>query len=268
MTHDVSALRDIAVKAVTMAGEFITLERPTQLVVGHKSTSTDAVTQMDTQAEALIVDYLRSVRPQDGFLGEESGESATAHTGVTWVIDPIDGTVNYVYNLPQYAVSVAAVSGPPNPAEWTVLAGAVVNPSSAETWSASRGGGASLNGTALDAPQPTSLDQALIATGFGYCPQQRDRQAAVVRELLPQVRDIRRLGAASLDLCLVADGRLDGYYEQGLGPWDFAAGALIAAEAGRVVSGITEPTPSSTGVVVAGDPVHGQLLKALRTLMG
>jgi myo-inositol-1(or 4)-monophosphatase len=160
------------------------------------------------------------------------------------VIDPIDGTVNYLYGIPTYAVSVGVqVDG-------RSVAGVVHNPVSGEVWTARRGNGAFLNGREVRVNQPPELAMALVATGFGYAPEARARQAEVVRALLPRIRDIRRAGSASLDLCAVATGRVDAYFEQGPKPWDLAAGALIAQEAGAVVGGLGG-RPAGEDLVIA-----------------
>jgi myo-inositol-1(or 4)-monophosphatase len=163
-------------------------------------------------------------------LGEEGGGDDTALDGVCWVVDPIDGTVNYIYGLPWYSVSIAAqLNG-------ISVAGAVVEPSSGRRWSAARGHGATLDDRPLRVTSTDRLDLALLATGFAYGADRRARQADVVARLLPRVRDIRRTGSAALDLCMVAAGWVDAYVEHGLNRWDWAAGTLIAEEAGAVVS--------------------------------
>jgi len=202
--------------------------------VSTKSTATDPVTVVDTECEELIRRHLERVRPGDGFLGEESGTGTSAGGGVQWVVDPIDGTVNFVYGIPASAVSVAArVDG-------VTVAGAVVDVTSGETYSAALGHGATRTAvtgevTDLGCNPVTDLGLALVATGFSYSARRRARQGELLAELLPRVRDIRRIGAAALDLCMVASGRVDAHYEHGLNPWDWAAGALIASEAGAVV---------------------------------
>lgn len=204
--------------------------------VRTKSTDTDPVTVADTEAEELIKDRLARVRPGDAFLGEESGAHARdteSGSEVTWVVDPIDGTVNFVYGLPASAVSVAAqIDG-------RSVAGAVVDISSGEVYSAATGRGATLEvdgrSIALRCNPITECELTLVATGFSYSSRRRARQGQLIADLLPRVRDIRRVGAAALDLCMVASGRVDAHYEHGLNPWDWAAGALIAAEAGAVV---------------------------------
>ena len=222
---DPTELLALAADVARRAGRHIVDARPRQLGAEAKSSPTDMVTEMDTASERLLVDALLSARPDDGLLGEE-GSDRSGTSGVRWVIDPIDGTTNYLYDLPQYAVSVAAqVDG-------ESVAGVVYNPVTDELFSAVRGGGATCNGTPLHCTAASDLAQALVATGFGYAADRRAKQAQVLTAVLPRVRDIRRLGSAALDLCAVAAGRVDGYYERGTAPWDTAAGGLIATEAG------------------------------------
>ncbi|MGH3451199.1 MAG: inositol monophosphatase family protein [Haloechinothrix sp.] len=200
------------------------------VAVDTKSSDTDVVTAVDTEAERLIRDRLTALRPGDAVLGEEGGgPDAADPDGVTWVVDPIDGTVNFLYGHPFFAVSIGAQIG------GVSVAGAVVEPVSGRTWTATRGSGAWLNGDRLRVAKPQRLDLTLLATGFSYRAARRERQAQMVHSLLGKVRDIRRAGAASLDLCALAAGWVDGYFEHGLARWDWAAGALIAEEAGAVV---------------------------------
>jgi myo-inositol-1(or 4)-monophosphatase len=210
--------------------------------------------------EALIARLLLDGHPDERMLGEEGGESDPAGNGiggVRWVVDPIDGTVNFVYGLPHYAVSVAAeVDG-------EVVAGVVVNAATGEQWHAVRGAGAWRDGTRLTGPDVGRLDSALVATGFGYDAARRSHQAAVLTGVLPRVRDIRRFGAAALDLCALAEGRFDAYYEKGLGPWDLAAGGLIAAEAGLLVTGLRGAAAGSAMVLAAPPAIHGALHELL-----
>jgi myo-inositol-1(or 4)-monophosphatase len=253
-------LLDLAVDVAREAGRLIVDERPAGLgVASTKTTATDIVTEMDQRSEQLIVDLITSARPDDGFLGEE-GAARAGSSGVTWVVDPIDGTVNYLYGIPAYAVSIAARVGD------DVVAGAVVNPVSTEVWSAALGEGAWLDGRRLELPEPPSLEMALVATGFGYDPRRRARQAEILQVVLPLVRDVRRAGAASLDLCAVASGRVDGYYEQGLQPWDLAAGGLVAREAGAVVAGLRGRPAGAAMVVAAAPPLVAALLGLLEGL--
>lgn len=262
----VADLVALAEQAARAAGDLVRDERPDALEVESTKTSpVDVVTAMDTAAEALLLRHLLAARPDDGVLGEEGGlRSGTS--GLTWVVDPIDGTVNYLYGIPSYAISVAVVSGQPDPAGWTVLAGCVHNPATGETWTAGAGTGALLDGAPVRGPQEVGLDVALVGTGFGYVRERRRRQAQVVAALLPDVRDIRRAGAASLDLCAVASGRLDAYYERGLAPWDQAAGSLVAREAGARVTGARGLHPSADLVVAAAPGLHGVLGRRLDEL--
>ena len=217
-----------------------------------KSSPTDVVTAADRASEALLVEGIRAARPGDGILGEE-GASDDGTTGVRWVVDPVDGTVNYLYGLPQWAVSIGVE------VEGTTQVGVVHDPAKGETWTAVRGSGARLNGTPLRCTAATDLSQALVATGFGYDARRRAAQAALLPTLLPAVRDVRRMGAGALDLCAVAAGRVDAYYEQGLSPWDMSAGLLIATEAGARVGGLSGREPSYDLVLAAAPGVFDAL---------
>ncbi len=213
--------------------------------VSAKSTATDLVTEVDRATERWLVEQLAIRRPDDGVLGEEGGGRAGT-SGVRWLLDPIDGTVNFVLGLPHYAVSVAAeVDG-------TVVAGAVCNPVSGETFHARAGGGAYLGDRPLPGPRDVPLARAVIGTGFGYDAAVRARQVAAVAPMLARIADLRRLGAASLELCFLAAGRLDAYFEAGLNPWDHAAGGLVATEAGCVVGGLRGRPPSRRLYAAAG----------------
>ncbi|MFN3866716.1 MAG: inositol monophosphatase family protein [Demequina sp.] len=230
-------------------------------VAATKSSPIDIVTQMDVLAERLLRERLAELRPDDAILGEE-GDDVPGTSGITWVLDPIDGTVNYLYGLPHFAVSVAAVSGEPTPRAWTPLAGAVRD-GSGTLWSACRGGGAWRDGETLRRTSAPGLDGTLLATGFQYVAEHRVRQGEIVTGMLGRVRDIRRLGAAAVDLCLVAAGQLDAYYEHGLHPWDFAAAALIAQEAGVRVAGIDGGPPDQRLTIAAMPQVWEDLRDAL-----
>ena len=252
MGTDLSALLALALDVATETARMLVDERPTELEFGTKSTLTDVVTVMDTRAERLLVDGITAARPLDGFLGEE-GASVDGTSGVRWVIDPIDGTVNYLYRLPGWSVSVAAeVDG-------EVQVGVVVVPTYGETFAAVRGRGATCGGVPIRVSRQAVLAQSLLGTGFGYDAGRRTRQGAILAAVLPQVRDIRRVGAASVDLCSVACGRLDAYYERGLAPWDLAAGGLIAREAGARVEGLGGAPASGDLVVAAGPAVFDAL---------
>ena len=241
-----AALEALAADVARSAGRLVVDERPDAVeVASTKSTATDVVTVMDQASQDHLLARLREARPDDAVLGEEDG-GATGTSGITWVVDPIDGTVNYLYGIPAYAVSVAAVVGDPAvPGGWRPFAGAVYNPVTDELFRARAGAGAHLVVGETQTPLvPTACDsmsQALVATGFGYAAERRERQGRLVLDLLPQIRDIRRGGSAALDLCWVAAGRVDAYYETGLNAWDLAAGWLVAAEAGAVVGGFDGP---------------------------
>ncbi len=203
----------------------------------------------DRDAEALIGDLLAAERPDDGLLAEE-GSTVEAANGRRWVVDPLDGTTNYLYRFPAWAVSIALEDADGS------LVGVVHDPLRDETFTAARNAGAQLNGAVIAVSGADRLDTALVATGFGYAADRRALQAEVVARILPRVRDIRRAGAAALDLCMVACGRLDGYYERGLSPWDWAAGSLIAAEAGAAVLPLTD---EPFGLVVASPAIAEDL---------
>lgn len=262
MSEDRSALLALAVDVAREAGRLVHTRRAVverMTVSATKSTPTDVVTESDTAAEGLIIERLLASRPDDGILGEESAE-VTGRSGVVWVVDPIDGTVNYLYGLPQYAVSIAAeLNG-------TTVVGVVHKPESDQTWTAARGGGAFLDGRPITESGCDRIDRALIATGFGYDSGRRARQAAVLTHVLPRVRDIRRAGSASLDLCAVASGLVDGYYERGLAPWDLAAGQLIAEEAGVTVAGLGGRAAGEDLVIAAGPALFPALHDLLEPL--
>jgi myo-inositol-1(or 4)-monophosphatase len=264
-------LEALAVSAAREAGRFIVQERPRSLgVLGTKSSVNDIVTVMDGQSEELLRARLLGARPDDAVLGEEDGASSGT-SGITWVIDPIDGTVNYLYEIPAYCVSVAAVVGDAATAgAWRPVAGAICNPLTGEVFHARAGGGARVltgdEDTLIRVNPVDVLLQSLVATGFGYRPEVRARQGLVVTSILPEIRDIRRAGSAALDLCAVASGRVDAYYEAGLNPWDLAAGWIIATEAGALVTGLQGVAPGEAAVVAAGSGIHGALLSRLESL--
>jgi len=225
----------LAVKVATEAGELARRRRREGVEVAATKTSVvDVVTAADREVEAFIRARIAEARPGDAFRGEESDATAGS-TGLTWVVDPIDGTVNYLYDIPRWAVSIAVVSGD-DPATWRVLAGCVVNPSIGEVFAAGSGRGATLNGAPIVVGTPAALAVSLVATGYAYDAAVRITQAEAAARVIGEVRDLRRAGSAALDLCDVACGRLDAYWERGLQPWDFAAGQLIAIEAGATVS--------------------------------
>ncbi len=239
-------LAALARRIAGVAGRHALELRRLGVSVSTKSTTTDMVTDADRATEALIVEHLLEARPDDGIVGEEGGER-TGTSGVRWVIDPIDGTTNFVYDLPGWAVSIAAeVDG-------AIVAGSVVVPSLDAEFHAALGHGAWLGDRRLQLGPPPALDHALIGTGFGYAAEDRAWQGEMVARLLPRIRDIRRYGAAAVDLCLVASGQLDAYFEHGLQAWDLAAGGLIAAEAGARL-GTSTGEPVRPGDVVACHP--------------
>jgi myo-inositol-1(or 4)-monophosphatase len=271
VSADLAGLLAVAVDAALAAGELLVSPDGQVSVAAVKSSPTDVVTEMDRRAEELIRARILAARPGDAILGEEGGQTGdAAGAPARWVIDPLDGTVNYLYGLPDWAVSIAAeVAG-------EIVAGAVFVPSRGELFTATRGGGGWLesarasDGRAgrvrLHCRPGVPLDQALVATGFGYRAARRQVQGEVVAALLPRVRDIRRAGVASADLCSVAAGRLDGFYERGLNYWDYAAGALIATEAGAVVGGLHGAPPSTSMTVAAGPGLFPSLAEALEGL--
>jgi myo-inositol-1(or 4)-monophosphatase len=223
--------------------------------VDTKSTGTDMVTEMDQASERLIVDGLLAERPDDGMLGEE-GTDRAGTTGVRWVIDPLDGTTNYLYGHAGFAVSIGVqVDG-------TTVAGVVNDPLHGDVFTATLGGGAFRNGHPVVVSAERDLHRALVATGFAYRPERRELQAAVLARILPRLRDIRRMGAASVDLCSVAYGRADAYYERGLQPWDHVAGALIAREAGALVSHL-DGGPENGDFILAAPPALYEPLRQL-----
>jgi myo-inositol-1(or 4)-monophosphatase len=273
----------IAVGAALEAGQLLASKEGRVEVAATKSSPTDVVTEMDGRAEELIRARILVARPDDAILGEEGGQvDGAADAPARWVVDPLDGTVNYLYGLHDWAVSIAAE------VDHQIVAGAVYVPMRGELFTAVRGEGAWLESTrgsgTSGAPGESAipdstferiplrcrpgvpLDQALVATGFGYRAERRTVQGEVVAALLPRIRDIRRNGVASVDLCAVAAGRLDGYYERGLNYWDYAAGALIAAEAGAVVGDSRGGPPSTSMTVAAGPGLFGPLRDALAEL--
>ncbi|MFE3291580.1 inositol monophosphatase family protein [Rhodococcus sp. NPDC059234] len=280
---DPRALRAVAVAVAVAAARHVATRRPEVFspvgdapavgapsgeAVATKSTPTDPVTVVDTETEDLIRALLGQLRPDDAILGEEGGGEAASTEGVRWIVDPIDGTVNFLYGVPAFAVSVAAqIDG-------ESVAGAVVDVAAGAVYSAARGHGATLHDAAggahrLRCNTVSEVSMSLLATGFGYGRDRRLRQGALIAGVLPRVRDIRRIGSAALDLCMVASGRVDAHFEHGLSPWDWAAGALIAAEAGAVVRVPGPDTMSAAGaVVVAAAPGIAAELDAMFDELG
>ncbi|MDQ4105485.1 MAG: inositol monophosphatase [Actinomycetota bacterium] len=244
---DVEQLRATAVAVAQQVGDLVIQMRATVHAADMeqletKTSATDVVTAADTAAERLARRLLAQWRPGEPVVGEEEGGAGPSAGGLCWVVDPIDGTVNYLYGLPWYAVSVAVQR------DGQSLAAAVGQPAAGRLWSAAIGRGAYCNGVAVRVSGASRLEMSLIGTGFSYRPERRARQAAMVARMLPRIRDLRRAGSAALDLCSVASGWLDGFAEHGLHRWDWAAGALIASEAGAVVR---LPPPASDLVLAA-----------------
>ncbi|MFC4564790.1 inositol monophosphatase family protein [Nocardiopsis mangrovi] len=230
-TADPAALLALAAATAQEAGAVAADGQAGIGVLDTKSSPTDVVTAMDRAVEELIRKRLLAARPDDAVLGEEGG-AAAGQSAVRWIVDPIDGTVNYLYGREDWAVSIAAE------AAGEVVAGVVAVPARGDVYTAVRGGGAFCNGRPITVAPAVPIDFALVATGFGYSSARRAHQAEVLRQVLPRVRDIRRGGAAAVDLCGVARGRSNAYYERGLSPWDWAAASLIAQEAGARVGGL------------------------------
>ena len=241
---------ELALEAARRAGDLLLARaRGPAQGVESKSSSTDMVSDADREAERTITELLRRERPDDGLLGEE-GASSESLSGRRWVVDPLDGTTNYLYRNPAWCVSVALEDDDGG------IVGVVHDPSRGETFAATRAAGAWLSGQRLEVREPSGLERSLVATGFGYESDVRARQAETLRRVLPRVRDIRRGGAAALDLAWVAAGRLDGYYERGVKHWDRAAGVLLVREAGGVVRDLAGNPP---GVVAAGPALIDEL---------
>jgi myo-inositol-1(or 4)-monophosphatase len=249
MSHE--ELLDVATEAARTAGALLLERFGTERVLTTKSTPTDVVSEADLAAERAIREILARRAPDDAVMGEE-GEDVGGTSGRRWIVDPLDGTVNFLYGFPLWAVSVACEG----------LVGVVFDPVRDELFAAVADGPATLNGHELRdlrPPAPAELSQALVATGFGYDPARRVLQAEVVSHVLPRARDIRRGGAAALDLAWSAAGRVDAYYERGINPWDVAAGELICARAGLVVERLDPVGELPWGVLAAPPGVVGEL---------
>jgi myo-inositol-1(or 4)-monophosphatase len=246
-------LLELAKKVGTEAAALL-MDRPPAFEIEEKSTAIDIATQMDKKAETFIVQSLLAARPDDGIIGEE-GAAVESKSGITWVIDPLDGTVNYFYGLPGWNVSIAAKD-----ADGSVV-GVVVAPTINSTWWASRGGGAFFNGSKIKTNEPVEFNRAFIGTGFQYDVAHRGRQIENVGRMLPLIRDIRRSGAAAVDICSVAMGALDASFEAGLKEWDWAAASLVATEAGARF-GLYGKAPYMT-TLAAGPTLFGEIEKFL-----
>ena len=247
---DKAELLDLALRVGKKAAELLSA-RPDVLEVSTKSSDVDIVTQMDKASEALIVSSILAQRPNDGIIGEEGAERKST-SGITWVIDPLDGTVNYFYEMPGWNVSIAAKD------KDGVVVGVVVSPTINSTWWAIRGEGSFHNGKKLTCNDPVELNRTMLATGFAYESEKRAVQLNCISTLLPHIRDIRRNGAAAVDLCFVGSGNVDAYFESGLHEWDIAAGGLIAQEAGAIIS--TNEIGGQKFILAAGPHLH-QILK-------
>jgi myo-inositol-1(or 4)-monophosphatase len=250
-------LCDLAARLAVAAGDFVFEGRKKGVrSASSKSSVTDIVTEFDRASERMIVDGLLTARPEDSVVGEE-GTNTVGPSGVRWLIDPIDGTTNFLYDLPAYAVSIAAST------DDGAVVGAVYVPGNRELFTAIAGRGASLNGEPIQCGATSTLEQALVATGFSYQVERRREQGRRFAQLIPRIRDIRRFGAASTDLCYVAAGRVDAYYEQWLAPWDWAAGELIAREAGCRTGRLDGGPLDGTAVLAANPALFDQMVELL-----
>jgi myo-inositol-1(or 4)-monophosphatase len=260
-----AALLDLACRLAVEAGDTALAGRRhvamAPLAPGTKSSATDLVTAFDRAAESHIVAGITAARPDDAIVGEEGTDHAGT-SGIAWYVDPIDGTTNFVYDLPLWSTSVAAGDGA------GMLVGAVYVPALGELFAASRGGGATLGGQPIRCSERADLSLALVATGFAYDAGRRREQAAIVQQLIGRVRDIRRLGSAAIDLCYVAAGRYDAYFETGLQPWDAAAGELIAREAGCRTGDHRGGAPRPGELLVAAPALFDDLQSHLARLAG
>ncbi len=256
---DHTALRDLALDIAQAVGPEIGRRAGRVDVLSTKSTATDLVTEVDRWSEAEIVSRILDARPRDSILGEE-GTGVAGTSDVRWVVDPIDGTTNFVYGHPGFSVSIGVeVDNEP-------VAGVVLDPLLGDVFAAAVGHGTTRNGQPVQVSGTTDLTTALVATGFSYDPGRRERQAEVLVGLLPEIRDIRRMGGAAIDLASVSCGRVDAYFEQGLNPWDCAAGTVLVSEAGGRITDLEgRPNPGEM-TVAAPVAIHGPLLDLLRTV--
>lgn len=255
-------LRDLAVNMARRAGDMaLAGRRAGRIDAVTKSSPTDMVTAFDRASEEMIVADLAAARPDDGIVGEE-GASRRGTSGLEWHIDPIDGTSNFYFDIPMWAVSIGVVDaqGP--------LAGAVYAPALADMWSAARGHGATLNGSPISVRDNDRLSDAMVCTGFSYRVNERPEHARRVARMVTEVRDIRRFGAAAVDLCFVACGRLDVYFEEHLHSWDLVAGQLIATEAGAVFSDYSGGPVRPAQVLASTPGVHADFLDLIRRAGG
>lgn len=249
----VTELLDLAVMAAIRASDILLgyFAGPAR-GVSTKSTPTDLVSDADREAESFLLQFFKHERPADGILAEEGG-GRPSESGLTWVVDPLDGTVNFLFGIPVWCVSIAVQD------EEGPVAGVVYDPNRDELFAAERGQGATLNAEPIRVTDRADLAGALIGSGFSYDAEVREVQAATLARVLPQVRDIRRAGSAAIDLATLACGRFDGFYEAPMEAWDKAAGVLLVREAGGVVSELPAPKGLSPGVVAAGPRLHDAL---------
>jgi myo-inositol-1(or 4)-monophosphatase len=250
-------LLNLAESIARKAGALL-MNRPSKFDLDEKSGVFDFATQMDHESEKLIVAEILAARPDDGLIGEE-GANRPSISGITWVIDPIDGTVNYLYDIPGWCISIGAKD------QDGALVGVVFSPATNSLWKASRSNGAYLNDVKISCNDPVALNRALVGSGFAYDIEKRKIQASLIERLLPEIRDLRRLGACAVDICHVASGSLDAYFEAGVNEWDYAAAGLIATEAGAVISideGIWNGEKNM--VIVAGPALHPALSAQIR----
>jgi myo-inositol-1(or 4)-monophosphatase len=255
---DPDALLQLAKRLAREAGMLALAGRRVSVLERNtKSSTTDLVTQHDRAAEALIVERLGTERPADAIVGEE-GAALDGTSGYSWFLDPIDGTTNFVYDLPAWSTSVAVAY------RGETIAGAVYVPAADELFAARLGGVATLDDRPIHNSGETDLSLALVATGFSYQPSKRAAQAAVIARLITEIRDVRRSGSAAIDLCWVAAGRVDAYFEEHLNSWDAAAGELIARQAGCITSDFESGPPDPSNIVVAAPGIHAELVELIR----
>ena len=252
---DTRELLEIAEAAARGAGDLLRARFGSERALHAKSTPTDMVSEADLASERLIRELLARERPEDGFLGEEGGSSAPGASGLTWVVDPLDGTINFLFAIPQWCVSVAVEDAD------GALAGVIWDPMREELFVAARGGTPQLNGHALSPSSKDNLSDALVATGFAYDARVRAAQATVMEGLIGRVRDIRRLGSAALDLAWTAAGRYDAYFERTVKPWDIAAGRLICRAAGLEVCDLPDRPDLPYGILAAPAALTAPLLE-------
>lgn len=262
LTALAALVRDIAEEAGALA---VARRAEGVSVAATKSSPRDIVTAVDREVERLIHDRIVAARPDDAILGEE-GASRPGTSGLSWVVDPIDGTVNFLYGIPAWSISIAVVEGEPDPQSWQALLGCVLNPVTGERFEAVAGGGATLGGEAIRSAPRVPLGEALLGTGFAYGGELRERETRAVGAIVDRIRDLRRIGSAALDLCFVGCGRLDGFFELGLNPWDLAAGALIAAEAGAELRGARGAKPDRALTIAAAPGLAAEIEGMLEEL--